>query len=116
MESNIEKIQKDICEKFNAEYFPSSAELKLGIALNVKDGTFPINGLRHKPDNDTTGWYIWAGEELSEDPNFFKPLHVKHIKNWCPEVQKFLGLPPGWRFLLANEYEDVWFDESLLDV
>lgn len=24
-----------------------------------------------------------------------------------------LGLPPGWRFLLADGYEDVWEDASL---
>jgi hypothetical protein len=28
----------------------------------------------------------------------------------------FLGLPPGWRFLIAGEHEDVWEDPSLLNV
>ncbi|WP_459166268.1 hypothetical protein [Sinorhizobium meliloti] len=23
-------------------------------------------------------------------------------------------MPPGWRFLIANGYEDVWYDETLL--
>lgn len=39
-----------------------------------------------------------------------------HLDQLCPEIQKFLGLPPGWRFLIAENYEDVWFDISLLDV
>ena len=75
---------------------------------------FPINGLRHPPEGDTTGWYIWAGEELSEDPDFFVPLHFEHLAEWCPGVTKFLALPPGWRFLTAPDHEDVWFDVSLL--
>ncbi|WP_459213513.1 immunity protein Imm33 domain-containing protein [Paraburkholderia caribensis] len=26
----------------------------------------------------------------------------------------YLGLPPGWRFLIAEGYEDVWEDAKLL--
>jgi hypothetical protein len=29
---------------------------------------------------------------------------------------KYLALPPGWRFLIATNHEDVWFDAALLDV
>ena len=75
----------------------------------------PINGLRHTPEGDTTGWYIWAGENFSQEPGFFEPLHVSHLSEWCHLVLKYLGLPPGSRFLITDiGYEDVWFDESLL--
>ena len=47
-------------------------------------------------------------------PDFFVPLHVEHLAEWCPGVTKFLALPPGWRFLTAPDHEDVWFDVSLL--
>lgn len=80
-----------------------------------KVGLQPINGLRHLPEGDTTGWYIWAGEKMESDDDFFKPLHVEHLLDWCPDIKKYLGLPPGWRFLVAGDYEDVWYDESLLD-
>lgn len=110
--------QLEICKKYEVSFFKAPIYLKVGIANNVKEKhLFPINGLRHKPEGDTTGWYIWAGEEFSEDPDFFVPLHVEHLKEWRPEVLKFLALPPGYRFLIGeNEYEDVWFDENLLDV
>jgi hypothetical protein len=68
------------------------------------------------PAGDTTGWYIWAGDHLSDDPTFFVPLHVEHLDEWAPQVLKFLGLAPGWRFLVAGEYEDVWYDPNLLRV
>ena len=89
---------------------------KVGISLNVRDGIMPLNGLRHPPEGDTTGWYIWAGMNFPEDPNFFKPLHVRHLYSWCQIAQKYLALPPGWRFLVTDKYEDVWRDESLLDI
>ena len=116
MSSAIEISQKKICDKYGVPFCASPSGMKVGIALNVREGLMPINGLRHPPEGDTTGWYIWAGEELSGDPGFFKPLHVEHLPNWCPEVQKYLGLPPGWRFLIAGDYEDVWYDESLLNL
>lgn len=114
--NNIEDSQKVVCEKYGVIHFPSPVNLKVGIALNVREGIMPINGLRHPPEGDTTGWYIWAGEELSTDPAFFKPLHVEHLSSWCPVAQKYLGLPPGWRFLIAGDYEDVWYDGSLLTI
>jgi hypothetical protein len=116
LNSFIQRAQKLVCTQYKTSYLPSPSGLKVGISLNVRDGLLPINGLRHPPEGDTTGWYIWAGEDFSSDPNFFKPLHVKHLMDWCPEIIRFLGLPSGWRFLVAGEYEDVWFDDSLLEI
>lgn len=110
----VKELQKDVCRRFKADYVPSPGERKLGIALNIKDGIEPINGLRHPVEADTTGWYIWTGEVLSNDSEFFRPLHVDHLDEWCPRVKKYLGLAPGWRFLIHGDYEDVWFDENLL--
>lgn len=106
--------QHEICKKYGVLLMPAPDHLKVGIARNVLEGILPLNGLRLKPTADTTGWYIWAGEELSEAPDFFVPLHVSHLGEWCPVVRKFLGLPPGWRFLLSGNYEDVWEDSGLL--
>lgn len=109
--------QKVICSKIGVIWYEAPRHLKVGIALNVKEGVLPINGMRHPPEGDTTGWYIWAGEELSNDPDFFKPLHVEHLNDWCPGIIKYLGLPPGWRFLTdLDKYEDIWEDSSLLDI
>lgn len=107
--------QKDICAKFDTEYVESATSEKLGIALDTI-GQKPINGLRHKAENGTCGWYIWCGEDLKQEDDFFKPLHVSHIQDYLPEIQKYLGLPPGYRFLVAEGYEDVWFDAELLSI
>ena len=49
-------------------------------------------------------------------PDFFQPLHVEHLFERYPRLLPYLALPPGWRFLLADGYEDVWQDDSLLAV
>jgi hypothetical protein len=111
---DLREQQLNVCKRFGVEPFPAPSDLKVGIARNVRTGLWPLNGLRHPPEGDTTGWYIWAGEELKSDAGFFDPLHVEHIGEWRREVLPYLALPPGWRFLIAPNYEDVWFDESLL--
>jgi hypothetical protein len=111
-----EAAQRAVCQTYGMPFVRAPGHLKVGIARNVRDGLLPLNGLRHPPEGDTTGWYIWAGEELPADPDFFVPLHVDHLAEWCPDAIRYLGLPPGWRFLVAGDYEDVWYDASLLVV
>ena len=110
----ILRVQRAVCARYGAEAVPAPDYLKVGISLNVKGGLQPVNGLRCRPEGDTSGWYIWAGEEWSDDPAFFVPLHVAHLVDWCPQAIPFLQLPPGWRFLVAPGYEDVWEDRQLL--
>jgi hypothetical protein len=76
----------------------------------------PLNGLRHPAVGESNGWYIWCGEDFSEAPGFFAPLHAKHVYEDHPELTKLLGLPPGYRFLLAGDYLDIWYDSSLLNI
>ena len=106
---NIEEIQKQICNKYNATFQFTDLNLKVGISEGIKNGSEEINGVRVKEENGTSGWYFWTGE-YSDDPNFFVPLHGKHLTKWAKNVIPYLGLPCGWRFLIAQEYEDVWQD------
>ena len=111
------KRQKNqsICEWADVEAKIPAPGSKLGIALKTI-GKSPINGLRHSERNGTCGWYIWCGEELRETEDFFSPLHVEHIQEHLPQVQEYLNLPPGFRFLIdGSGYEDVWFEPELLN-
>lgn len=91
-------------------------DTKMGISRSLLgDGwTWPIHGLRHRPEGGTSGWYCWTGE-LSEAPDFFVPIHERHLVARIPELAEHLSLPPGSRFLLAPDYLDVWQDPSLLE-
>ena len=53
--------QKVVCRRQKLNYVPSSADSKVGFAIETQ-GKVPINGLRHPPAGDTNGWYIWCGE------------------------------------------------------
>jgi hypothetical protein len=112
---NPEELQQSFCRAHNAEFVPAPCESKLGYALST-EGSMPINGLRNPVTSDTNGWYIWNGEQFSAADDFFAPLHTKHLVEKHPEIVKLLGLPPGYRFLLAGNYLDVWYDSSLLEI
>jgi hypothetical protein len=85
---------------------------ELGLALDSLSRP-PLNGLRHRPENGTSGWYVWGGESVSPDSAFFRPLHHAHVADHCPEALPFLSLPPGWRFLSSQDQCDVWRDDAL---
>jgi hypothetical protein len=91
--------QAAICARFGVEPSGVLPERKIGIARNVfgglVPGLVPVNGLRHKPEGDTSGWYIWAREQLSDDPGFCVPLHVGDLAERCPAVIPYLALPQG---------------------
>jgi len=74
----------------------------------------PINGMRIQPGEGTNGWFLWCGDERSDDADFYAPLHVEHLPEYLPEALRYLDLPPGYRFQIDRSgYEDVWFDPVL---
>ena len=111
----VEVVQQNFCAELKHEYLAAPADLKVGIAWETR-GRIPVNGLRHPPEGDTTGWYLWCGEEFPSGDDAFSPVHTNHLIEFFPEALKYLGLPPGYRFLVAGDYVDVWYDPSLLDV
>jgi hypothetical protein len=110
----MDDTQAALCERFGTEFHRSKPHLKLGVALATL-GRQPLNGFRHPPTGDTTGWYVWGGHELSSADDFFQPVHVAHLEEILPAIIPYLGLPAGWRFQIAQGHEDVWFDAALLD-
>ena len=107
--------QKALCARIGTAFEPPSRSDKVGIALQTLH-LRPLNGLRHPAEHGTCGWYIWGGEEWSDDPEFCQPLHVDHLDEKCPDILPYLALPPGWRFLIDADYEDVWEDRALLEI
>jgi hypothetical protein len=106
--------QERICVRQGVNPFPVPDDSTVGIAQNVKEGLQPVNGLRLRPAAGTCGWYLWAGDQFSDAADFFVPLCARHLPEWCAAAMPYLLLPPGWRFLVAPDYEDVWFDEKIV--
>ncbi|MBV8255083.1 MAG: hypothetical protein JO154_20950 [Chitinophaga sp.] len=119
LELEISHRQQELCRKYGAPYFETSIDKLLGIATETfaKPMKWPINGLRHPIESEnSSNWYIWAGEDFKETDDFFQPMHIYHLNKVYPKILDYLGLPPGWRFLFDDTYEDVWYDESLLHI
>lgn len=112
---HLDADQQRVCERYGVPLVASPHDLTVGVARTPHSPKLTINGLRHPPVAKTTGWYLWAGD-YSSDADFFVPLHVSHLNEWLPAALPYLGLPPGWRFLIAPGHEDVWFDSALLEV
>ncbi|MBK7959695.1 MAG: hypothetical protein IPK03_17390 [Bacteroidetes bacterium] len=103
MKENWEQLFKDqheTCNRIGSDWVLADLELKIGIADNVLTDLNPINRLRSPIENGTTGWYIWSGQRFSDDADFFKPYCIKHLIELKPSIIKYLGLPPGFRFLI----------------
>ena len=106
---------KSVCERFLIESFPPAPNSIIGVARQTI-GDKPTNGLRHAVNGTSNGWFLWRGE-WSDADEFFQPLHVEHLVDYFPDAVPYLHLPPGYRFLVDDKgYEDVWFDETLLDL
>jgi len=114
----IQAEQKAICDRLKVYWTPVDLNSLIAFNISLLSATNPINGLRHPKQERIDGWYLWSGEEINQnDDNFFKPLHVGHLLEKRPIVLKYLGLPAGWRFQIDDGgYEDIWFDNSLLDI
>ena len=106
-------LQHEVCARYGAKCEPVAPRSKVGVALQTR-GQQPLNALRHPPEDGTCGWYLWWGDTLNEDPDFFQPLHAEHLPECCPALVPYLSLPPGWRIQVAPNHEDVWFDEDLI--
>jgi hypothetical protein len=69
--------------------------------------------MMRRPD-EAEGIFQRLRAQLRAD--FFQPLHFSHLPERCPEVVEYLALPPGSRFLIADGYENVWHDPTIVHV
>ena len=109
---------KQMCKKYQSTYVCSDLGKMVNLNLeSLNQGIMPLNGLRHPPEGPSTGWFIWAGREIpQENVKFFQSMHTSHLVEGRKLFIKYLGLAPGWRFQIDDKgYEDVWFDEKLLE-
>ena len=106
----IDKQQRAVCKKYGVEWVEADPFFAVGLAKNISATAMPLNGHRHPVKDDFTGWMIWSGEvDLPSQPvDYFERVHVHHLGDYCPAAIRFLGLPPGWSFMVAGDFEDVW--------
>lgn len=109
--SEIVKQQQVICQNHQSAFCLILPTDMIAIALETL-GKSPIYGSRvHKASaTDNVEWFFYCGE-YSASPDFYKPIHAKHLTEYLPMVERYLALAPGYRFIIdANGYEDVWLE------
>lgn len=108
MEESLHELQQRICRTYGAGFEPPPPHSKVGIALHTLD-RIPIHGVRLPPTETTCGWYIYAGDEWSDADDFYSPLCVEHLPEYCKHALPFVCLPPGWQFMTDGMgFVDVW--------
>ena len=110
---DIYQDQREMCVLYGAGYMAVSDDLIIGVADSVRSGVSPIHGLRYMYKDSMAGWFLWTGP-WEEREDFFKPMHVRHIRDEFPDLIKYFGLAPGWRFLWSPKADEVWYDHTLL--
>jgi len=109
--------QRALCVEHDVTWTATDRQMIVGVADNALTNQLHLNGLRLKQSDGTSGWYLWAGTELSDAPDFFKPRCAEHLLDLQPSLLKFLGLPMGYRFIFDDKgFVDIWFDPELLEV
>jgi hypothetical protein len=108
--------QAAACKRAGVEPAFLARKDRIGIGRDFDPTRRPINGLRHPPHGDMCGWYIWSGEELSGEPDYFEVMCYEHLLEEAGDWVEYLALPAGWRFLADAGYEDLWLDEALLHI
>ena len=109
------QAQHRICRTYGAAFDPPLPGTKVGVAIQTLDRT-PLHGVRLRPTETTCGWFVHAGDECSDTPDFYQPLCVEHLVEYCQLAIPFLCLPAGWRFTTdAQGFINVWQDVKIVD-
>jgi hypothetical protein len=104
-----------ICRLYSENYSPVEDDQTVGIS-KINQKLYPINGERTKIIGIFSGWMIWFGSEIPQGKTNFESMCKVHLKNKIPLIIPYLSLPPGYRFMIDDKgFEDIWYDEKLLD-
>lgn len=105
-----------VCERIGTKPERPNSGSIIGLAIDSL-GDEVIHGMRYPAMKNTNGWYIWSGD-FKESEDFFSPVCIEHLSKYIEiDFTEYLDLPPGYRFLIGDSnYEDVWFDENLLNI
>jgi hypothetical protein len=111
MMDEIEKSQLEICQEYGVNRVLLDFKLKLSVSEDFfSSSEVLINGFRRSPEGNTCGWFLWKGEEMSDSEISFRQINVTYLIGHCHQVIPYLGLPTGWRFLVAGGHGRAWPD------
>jgi len=106
--------QTKICEKYQSAVVPCYENEIIALAVE-SIGKQPTYGTRIRPKSgEKVAWFFYSGENTQET-DFFKPVHIHHVKELMPELEKYLCLDFGYKIIIDDRgYEDVWRESEMI--
>jgi hypothetical protein len=115
--AETDERQRQLCAERQLPWTPPTGGSVVEVGRDVGTGLWPVRGMRLPIEGSACGWRLWAGEgEMSRSPDYFELVKVEYLYDRCQEVLPYLGLPPGWRFVVAPGYFDVTDDPAFSGV
>ncbi len=108
----IQQTQQECCEHYSSNYTPTELEQLVVISDGIYEGAVPVEGVRYPSPSHMTGWWLTT-DNYNGDVDTLQSVHFRHIVEKRPELAIYMGLKPGYRFLLGGKDEHVWFDEKV---
>ncbi|WMJ74885.1 hypothetical protein RCC89_17205 [Cytophagaceae bacterium ABcell3] len=100
--------QNEICSLYKTWMFPCPDHLISGVAKNL-DISKTVVGIRHIPQSGASGWFLFNEDNF--DQGAFEPALSYEIPS---ELEKFLGLPPGFTFKLSGSDHEAIYEPGLM--
>jgi len=103
--------QADICKQYQSSIIPYSGDDMIAVALD-SIGKQPIYGTRIHPEpGERISWFFHCGKH-SDSVDFYQPIHIQHLKDLIPDIEKYLCLDYGYKIIITpNGHEDVWRED-----
>jgi hypothetical protein len=102
--------QHEVCRKFGANFAPPRPDSLVVISDGVLSGE-AVQGVRYPSPEHMSGWWITT-DRYDGDIKSLKREHLYHLTAARADLARYVALPDGYRFDLANR-EDVWFDQKV---
>ncbi|WP_425413063.1 immunity protein Imm33 domain-containing protein [Micromonospora citrea] len=112
----VPAAQRDTCRRFTVEPVPPRQRTMVGLALSRPRHMEPLNALRHPTAGNGNGWFVWRGPAIPQEDDNFCTLARRAPGRTRPGAWAVSRPSPGWGVVLAPGYEDVWYDETLLNI
>lgn len=102
--------QRWVCSAYGAPFEPSADDDLVAIDPSALLASEAVEGVRYKPlSAGSSGWILISGGFKGGVADL-ENRHAYHITHARPDLERYFGLPPGWRFYRTAEGENVYQD------
>lgn len=95
-----------VCERYGASFDPFTDDSLVSIAPAILDPNVAVEGTRYEMSGAMAGWFL-IDEHFVGSVHDLQIEHARHVAEARPDLVRYFGLPPGWRFFRTATGESV---------